>query len=216
MEQAELEQAGLEQVNLEKANLERAALAAAQAFVAGHADTSIQRFMDNVMSWGEEQIAVPSAHLPVSETFMAAESDTPDLNALMAPFKAMAECARWEQSYTQADGLVGDDMLAGYGFIELVGKLGPFVSNKVRLGVGAWGPHIKYPAHHHAAEEIYLVLAGSAWFELEGDAPAQRAAGDVVYVRPSRVHALHTRDEPVVVFYLWQGGDLRERSNFTT
>ena len=135
LEKAAMEQAELEQAGLEQANLERAALAAAQAFVAGHADTSIQRFMDNVMSWGEEQIAVPSAHLPVSETFMAAESDTPDLNALMAPFKAMAKSARWEQSYRQADGLVGDDMLAGYGFIELVGKLGPFVSNKVRLGV---------------------------------------------------------------------------------
>ena len=197
-----------------QSELELAALAAGQALVMNHASPDVRRFAENLTAWGTEHVEVSGARLPVAETFLGAETQDSQTRVLLRAFQALSAGARWEQSYKRTDGLVGEDMLAGYGFIELVGKLGPFVSDKIRLGVGAWGPHIKYPAHHHAAEEMYLLLAGSAWFELEGEAPVRRGPGDVVYVCPSRVHGLHTREDPVVVFYLWQGGELREQSKF--
>lgn len=63
-------------------------------------------------------------------------------------------------------------MLSGYGFAEVIGERGPFVSKRVRSGIGVWGPNIDHPAHHHMAEEVYVPLAGSAEITLTGSRPA--------------------------------------------
>ncbi len=122
---------------------------------------------------------------------------------------------RWEQGYTKSDELVGDDMLAGYGFAEIIGKYGPFISATVRAGMGIWGPHVTYPSHRHHAEEVYVVLAGSAEFQLDRGNCEEKAAGDVVYIPSMLVHGFRTIHLPLIVFYIWQGGDLREKSTFT-
>jgi len=106
-------------------------------------------------------------------------------------------------------------MLAGYGFAEVVGRHGPFLSTRVRAGLGVWGPNIVYPPHRHRAEETYIVVAGAAEFTLGEDARApasKRIAGDVVHVPSMTTHGFRTRDDPVLILYLWQGSDLWETS----
>ena len=129
-------------------------------------------------------------------------------------FERAKDRLKWEQSYTKADAVVGVAMLAGYGFVEVIGKHGPFRSDRVRSGIGVWGPGITYPAHCHRAEEVYVPLAGSACFEVDGRAPQVGRAGDAVDVPSMRVHGFRTTDEPLVVLYIWQAGDLREKSTF--
>ena len=121
---------------------------------------------------------------------------------------------RWEQCYTAADGVVGEDMLSNYGYAEIIGQQGPFVSTRMRAGIGVYGPRLRYPPHRHQAEEIYAVLAGSAFFSRGDDAPALRRPGDVLYHAPHMPHGLRTADEPLVLAYLWQNGDLREKPGF--
>ena len=109
-------------------------------------------------------------------------------------------------------------MLAGYGFAEVVGKHGPFVSERVRAGIGVWGPNIDYPAHRHEAEEIYVIAGGSAEFRLGDEGEEEtvvKRAGDAVYVRSMLTHGFRTLSEPLAVFYVWQAGDLREKSSFS-
>jgi mannose-6-phosphate isomerase-like protein (cupin superfamily) len=109
---------------------------------------------------------------------------------------------------------VPEAMLDGYAFAEIIGKRGPFVSERIRAGIGIWGPAIEYPRHHHAAEEIYAVVSGSARFGI-GDAPAvTRQPGDVVFVASETPHGFCTTDDFLVVYYLWQAGDLRQTSEF--
>nr|MDJ0970654.1 dimethylsulfonioproprionate lyase family protein [Kiloniellales bacterium] len=115
------------------------------------------------------------------------------------------------------DAVVGEDMLAGYGFVEVVGVHGPFLSTRVRAGIGVWGPDIVYPPHRHRAEETYIVVAGAAEFMVGEDPKAsasKRIVGDVVHVPSMTTHGFRTRDDPVAVLYLWQGIDLREKSSF--
>ena len=193
---------------------EKVALQAAITFVCTHGHADMQRFSANVVNWGDSYRRVCPTRLPAADNVRAAVADNADLDNLLQAFVALGDLARWEQSYKASDGVVGDDMLSTYGFVELVGKLGPFVSHRIRLGVGTWGVNVTYPPHQHSAEEIYVVLAGNARFHLHGEEPAQKAAGDLIYVEPSRIHGLSTGDEPVVVFYLWQSGDLRETSKF--
>lgn len=185
------------------------------AFVAGHAHPAIAPFKAAMAACGDEWCGGTVNVLPAA-SFLAparatANAETRDLTEL---FERAKDRLHWEQSYTKADAVVGDDMLAGYGFVEVIGKRGPFVSDRVRSGIGVWGPGITYPAHRHQAEEVYVPLAGSARFDVDGRAPQIGRAGDAIDVPPMRVHGFTTTDEPLVVFYIWQAGDLREKSTF--
>lgn len=195
-------------------------LDAIQGFVSAHPHADVQRFRDGITAWGNEWRGVRPTHLPAADTLTSAlQYTTNETSSLVALFENEKSSRRWEQSYTREDGVVGDDMLAAYGFAEVIGKLGPFVSTRVRSGIGVWGPNIEYPAHRHTAEEVYVLLAGSAEFILEsgdGLSTAMRNAGDSVYVPSMLTHGFRTKKEPLAILYIWQAGDLREISTFST
>lgn len=184
-------------------------------FVAEYPDDRLDRFRDSVAKWGSREVGVEPVYLSaadfIDDVAFTANEHTRDL---LSVFNKHKRELFWEQSYKKSDGLVGDDMLAGYGFAEVIGKNGPFVSEHIRAGIGVWGPHIDYPRHQHKAEEIYLVVAGSADFKI-GEAEVRHCkTGDVVFVESMTPHEFATTDNALVVFYLWQAGDLRETSTF--
>lgn len=198
---------------------DHALLEAIQTFVKQSPDPDMARFADGVADWGSEWQAVEPVSLPASGTLATTLPSASDLTRpLIEAFETHKASRKWEQSYSKADGVVGDDMLSGYGFAEVIGKHGPFVSTRVRSGIGVWGPGIDYPSHRHAAEEIYVILGGSAEFRMD-EAPDQdvfrKRAGESVYVTSMRTHAFRTLEEPLSVFYIWQAGDLREKSSFS-
>ena len=188
-------------------------LDAVRNFTLEHPHPEMDRFKAAMRDWGDSWRAVEPVYHPAAD-FLDAAARQPGSHELVARFAMHKHRLRWEQSYRREDGLVPDAMLDGYAFNEVVGKHGPFVSESIRCGIGVWGPAIHYPRHHHQAEEIYLVLAGSAEFELGDAGPVERGVGDVVYVAPNQVHSFSTSDDLLVVFYLWQAGDLRQTSNF--
>ena len=152
------------------------------AFVSGHSHPDVQRFKANLANWGGDWCEVEARHLPAADLLPAALAATTDqTHGLVALFQEAASHLRWEQSYSKADGVVGDDMLAGYGFVEIIGKHGPFISTRARAGIGIWGPDIDYPLHRHKAEEVYVLLSGSARFQC-GQGPGEtKSVGDVVH-----------------------------------
>jgi mannose-6-phosphate isomerase-like protein (cupin superfamily) len=193
-------------------------LQATLEYVATHPDKKMEIFRDSATNWGTEWLGVTPTHLAASDiletAFANSEPATPE-HGLMSIFVSERASRRWEQSYTKADKAVGDDMLANYGYAEIIGKRGPFVSERIRAGVGVFGPGIDYPAHRHQAEEIYIILAGSADFRVgSGAQPERREARDTIHVPSQLHHGFCTINEPLVFFYLWQGGDLREKSTF--
>ncbi len=188
-------------------------LDAVRSFTLGHPHPDMNRFKTAMRDWGNSWQAVEPVYHPAADVLDTAARQA-DSHELVARFAMHKHRLRWEQSYRREDGLVPDAMLDGYAFSEVIGKRGPFVSERIRCGLGVWGPGIEYPRHHHQAEEVYLVLAGSAVFELGGTGPARRGVGDIVYVAPNEVHGFNTTDDLLVVFYLWQAGDLRQTSTF--
>jgi len=116
----------------------------------------------------------------------------------------------WGQTYTEAD--FGAGFLDNYGWMELAGTRGHFVSEAVAAGFLLLGPQTHYPDHHHVAEEIYIPLTGGTLWSMGGGAPAARPAGEAIR-HPSGVsHAMRTGDEPLLALYLWRGGDLAQHS----
>ena len=184
-------------------------------FVAKCRDPAIDVFRDAVANWGDEWCGVSAVELPAASMLESMlEQSNDETHALMSLFTRERASLRWEQAYSDADKSVGEHMLASYGYAEIVGKQGPFFSKRIRAGIAVYGPGINYPLHQHDAEEIYVVLAGSASFRLGDSEPVSRSAGAVIHHASMMGHGLHTNDDTLVIFYLWQGGNLREKPSF--
>ena len=177
---------------------------------------ALERFRDSIRNWGDDWIDVERTQLPAADYLSTAgERAHPSARGLLATFLRHRQRLRWEQSYKKSDGVVPDEMLANYGFCEILGKQGPFVSERIRAGIGIYPPRIEYPIHRHKPEEIYIVLAGNADFMVGAAEGLRKDPGDVIYMKSNTPHGFRTGDEAQVVYYLWQGGDLREISSFS-
>ena len=190
-------------------------LAALLHFTLNHPSPDVARFHDALRNRGDTYEPVTPCMLAAAglmETSVA--GSTGEEKRLLQTFSRHGDHLRWEQSYRKTDGLVLDAMLDAYGFVEVIGARGPFVSERIRAGIGVWGPSIDYPRHHHQAEEVYILLAGSASFRLGDRDESDRYAGDAVYVESNLPHAFSSGTEGLTVCYLWQAGDLRQISSF--
>ena len=82
--------------------------------------------------------------------------------------------------------------LDNYAYFELIGPTGHFRSDQCSAFIGYWGPGLFYPAHHHASEELYFVLAGHALFESDGDSPATLGPAAHRFHASHQPHAMTT------------------------
>ena len=195
--------------------IDRALLDAVFQFAVEHPDPKITRFNDSMRNWGDVYQPVRQAYLPAADCLTAAvEGAESPAKEILALFETHKSQLFWEQSYKKEDNLVPDAMLANYGFAEVLGSRGPFVSNRIRAGIGIYGPGVHYPRHQHKAEEIYLPLSGTAKFTI-GDISSERGPGNVAFVSSNTPHGFTVGpDQALIVYYLWQAGDLRQTSSF--
>lgn len=141
------------------------------------------------------------AHL---EPALAAADGAPAL------LDAAIEAARildWHQVY--AGGGIEPKLAEGMMAAQAAGTYGCFASQTIAAGLFLLVPGIYYPLHTHPAEEIYYCLSGELEIQhgLEGT-PFTIGAGEYSVTPPSRLHALRTKDVPVLIAYTWIG-DLR-------
>ena len=184
-----------------------------------HPDPKVDRFKASLGNWsdewGDEWKDVGTRYLPAIESLQPALDSVPDnLKPLLALFEKHKNHLYWEQSYRKQDGVVSDEMLASYGFAEIIGSRGPFVSERIRAGVGIYGANTIYPRHQHQAEEIYILLSGSATYKISDNEEVIHRPGDVIFIESNTPHGFRNGDEALIVYYLWQAGDLRQISNF--
>ncbi|MEM7194440.1 MAG: dimethylsulfonioproprionate lyase family protein [Pseudomonadota bacterium] len=190
-------------------------LAASNRFIETSSHTALGVFRDHFPLSSHAYIRPDASPHNVRHQLKPALSMTNALTRdLTELFNEFAENLHWEQSYKRGDG-VGQDMLNGYAFVEITGIRGPYINHHLRSGIGVWGPNIDYPRHQHKAQEVYAVLAGSAEFTVGGSPTVIARAGDMISVDSFAPHSFQTLNEPLVVFYLWQSGDLREKSSFS-
>lgn len=127
-----------------------------------------------------------------------------DLNAALA---AISPLLSWRQNPNYNDGLMGDGYMDNYGYAELVGgDASFFAAEDIRCGLFLLGPHRHYPKHHHAAEEVYHVLASetSLWRRGEEDWRPY-PLGSPIYHPPWIVHETKTLGDPLLALYCWYG-----------
>lgn len=121
-----------------------------------------------------------------------------------------ADHLAWGRTYSEAD--LGVDFVDNYGWTELAGQRGPFVSSTLAIGLLLIGPARHYPAHRHEAAEIYVPLTGGTEWRRGAVPFAPQPAGAVIEHPSGMVHAMRTGSQPLLAAYLWRGGDLAEKS----
>ena len=108
---------------------------------------------------------------------------------------------------------LGADFRSKYGSAEILGPGGLLglpeclmdAEDSVRVGIIAMAPCLTYPRHRHPAHELYVVLSGTADWQVGEDEPTPLPPGSVRY-HPSLVpHAMRTRDEATLACYVWWG-----------
>lgn len=120
--------------------------------------------------------------------------------------QAIADVAEWHQTYTEDE--VGYGFLQDYGYIELFGPTGHFVTENLRGYIAYWGRGLYYPWHRHEAEEIYCVITGSGKFAIDGSEDRQLYSGDCQFHASNQPHALTMNEGPILALVLWRGSGL--------
>ncbi len=114
------------------------------------------------------------------------------------------------QTYTSAE--FGERFLENYGWSEWIGQRGAFASDAIACGVLLLGPGIEYPSHSHEAEELYLPLAGRAWWRMGQSVWRLLPPGEPIHHPSWTSHAMRSTDEPLLAAYVWRAGDLSAKS----
>ena len=92
-----------------------------------------------------------------------------------------------------------------HAYVELVGPDGLALSDALRFGLYVQAADTVYPAHCHAAEELYFVVSGTAEWQKDDTAFATQAPGTLIHHTSWQDHATTTRAEPLVAMWAWFG-----------
>ena len=136
----------------------------------------------------------------------------PALQAFHARAMAAARSAQWRDTYR--DTPFGETLHAHFGSFEVVGRDTVLGAEGMRSFLVYQAPGFHYPLHHHPAEEIYLVLAGSGEFHLQGKTPRNLGAGGIAHHPVNAPHALTTHEFPLIAYVVWKG-DIEKKPVWT-
>jgi len=129
--------------------------------------------------------------------------------SLRSPLAALGPALAWTRNPNYRDR-PNPCFLARYGYGVILGPpdrlARPLIDDaSASMGLLMLGPDVLYPRHCHPAEEIYVPLAGTAWWQ-RGDAPWRRVPPGIAIHHPSGMpHATRTGGQPLVALYIWQG-----------
>tara|TARA_B100001094_G_scaffold127521_1_gene123476 strand:- start:196 stop:780 length:585 start_codon:yes stop_codon:yes gene_type:complete len=88
---------------------------------------------------------------------------------------------------------------------ELIGPSGIFKNTETRIGLLLQSPDVHYPRHWHSAEELYLVIAGTATWSVENGVDTPRPPGNFIHHKSGQVHTMNTTTEPLLALWGWTG-----------
>lgn len=179
-------------------------------YVASRSDPVLRRFVEG-FDWRMAERPLEPHSLPVVDYLNVLHPPVDGAEGeLFSGLAAAASALHWAQTYNIAD--FGADFLQRYGWVELFGTRGHFVSDEMAGGFLMLGPDVHYPDHHHIAEEIYIPLTDGSQWSKDSQAFLPRWTGEIIH-HPSDIrHAMRTERTPLVALYLWRGGPLAQKS----
>jgi quercetin dioxygenase-like cupin family protein len=124
--------------------------------------------------------------------------------ALAAALAMIEDELSWRHNPNYSDAAMGQaGYMDAYAYAEVIGPGGLLAGNDFLLGLMILGPGLRYPDHVHPAPELYRVLSGDSTWSRDGGGFEPREPGDWVWHASGVVHAMTTRDRPLLALYIW-------------
>ncbi len=145
--------------------------------------------------------------LPVCEqleTAYAVAVSDPYLAQLVVSFRAIESDLIWRRRADPA-GTASANFEHGHANAMILGPGGLEERSDVWLGVSLLAPHVRYPDHDHAPEEVYLVLSPGEFLQGEGDWFSPGIGGSF-YNTPGIRHAMRSGELPLFAFWWLREG----------
>lgn len=142
------------------------------------------------------------ARLPVCDRLSSiVKSATTDslLRRLLDSFERLEPRLQWRPR-AHHDGSASANFAENHANAMVAGPTGFEERQDVWLGVTLMAPHVRYPDHDHAPEEVYLVLSPGEFKQGEGDWFSPGIGGSF-YNRPGIRHAMRSVDAPFLAFW---------------
>lgn len=98
-----------------------------------------------------------------------------------------------------------DNIQRHLAFTELVGPNGMINNDHCKVGLLFQSKNALYPNHRHAAEELYLVVSGTALWSQSNSELAPRSPGEFIHHVSWQPHAMKTTNEPLLTMWCWTG-----------
>ena len=108
----------------------------------------------------------------------------------------------WESGYSENE--VNKEFLSKYGFFELIGPTGHFLTSEMALWVNFLDKNSYYPPHNHEAEELYFVISGEAKFESKDEQSKILKSKDTRFHKSYQAHSITTFDKKILSFVIWK------------
>jgi hypothetical protein len=128
-----------------------------------------------------------------------ARKGSPSLAKIADTFAALEPHLTWTRR-ASADHTASANFADGHANAMIVGPNGFESWDDAWVGVSLLAPHVRYPDHHHAPEEVYLVLSKGKFRQGE-DEWFEPGVGGSFYNTPNIKHAMASGDEPL--FAVW-------------
>ena len=121
---------------------------------------------------------------------------------LLKPIAQVEPQLAW---WTNGGGKKPVDIAANLSAVEIVGPTGMIETDACRWGLFLQDVNHFYPEHAHAAEELYLVIGGTAEWVRDGKGPAPRPPGSFIHHPSWMQHSMRTRDQRLMAMWAWTG-----------
>ena len=119
--------------------------------------------------------------------------------------KSLARCAHLLNWREAGFGKLPKELSKHIYASELVGPKGLFESSNIRIGLLIQREQLAYPKHWHAAEELYLVLNGHAYWSVDDDPAVLYPPDSFIHHRSRQPHSMTTGAEPLLAMWGWTG-----------
>lgn len=161
----------------------------------------IESHVRNALQSALTEVEIPSCTVPLPQPFInvMARIDAHPICKLIAemPFN-------WVPPQTSNDPLYSKHSISKV-HVELLGPGGIVNSDEVRLGLYGMMPNAEYGIRMHAAEEIYIMLAGAVDWKRSEAPYKHHLPGDRSYHPSMMPHANRTQELPFMSVYAWHG-----------
>ena len=114
----------------------------------------------------------------------------------------LAPNVNWNNGYSEDQ--TSKEFLDKYGFFELIGPTGHFVTTDMALYVNYLDKNSYYPWHNHEAEELYFIVSGEAKFESESEKPKILKSTDIRFHKSYDAHRITTTNKNILSFVIWK------------